>query len=167
MSVGAPLVLGADSTEGRATSRLGSRVVESEIRVDVVYGAYRWTSPPTWNVDFTAKKPATRDFVAPASGLMRSLTRNLLKLQSKLGAALRAKGEDESETFATKDSIRNVIEEAFPELEARQLHALENLAAQREDGRWGFANIEKWGFGTLQEIQDQHILFKSIKPPQG
>lgn len=96
-----------------------------------------------------------------------SFYRNLLKLQSKLGAALRAKGEDESETFANKDSIRSVIKEAFPELEARQLHALENLAAQREDGRWGFANIEKWGFPTLQEIQDQHILLKSIKPPRG
>lgn len=95
-------------------------------------------------------------------------TKTLLKLQSKLGAALRAKGEDEgeSETFATKDSIRDVIKEAFPELEARQLHALENLATQREDARWGFANIEKWGFGTLQEIQDQRILLKSIKSPR-
>lgn len=88
------------------------------------------------------------------------------KPQSKLGAALRAKGEDEGETFATKDTIRDVIKEAFPELEARQLHALESLADQREDGRWGFANIEKWGFGTLQEVQDQHILLKSIKPPR-
>lgn len=87
-----------------------------------------------------------------------------MQLQSKLGAALRAKVGDDSETFATKESIRDVIKEAFPELEARQLHALENLAGQREDGRWGFANIEKWGFRTLQEIQDQHILLKSIKP---
>ena len=89
-----------------------------------------------------------------------------MKLQSKLGAALRAKVEGESETFATKESIRDVIKEAFPELEARQLHALENLAAQQEDGRWGFEKIEKWGFRTLQEIQDQHILLKSIKPPR-
>lgn len=90
-----------------------------------------------------------------------------LKLQNKLGAALRAKGEEEGETLATSESIRNVIKEAFPELEARQLHALENMATPRDDGRWGFANIEKWGFRALQEIQDQQILLKSIKPPRG
>lgn len=87
--------------------------------------------------------------------------------QRKLGDELRAKKEGDDETFSTKDILRDVMRETFPELEARQLHALESLADQREDGRWGFANIEKWGFRTLQEVQDQHILLKSIKPPRG
>lgn len=73
---------------------------------------------------------------------------------------------DNSGTFATKEDVRDAIHKAFPELEARQLHALASLAGQREgDGRWDVANIEKWGFRTLQEVQDQHILLKSIKPP--
>eukprot|EP00752_Nemacystus_decipiens_P005237 g4753.t1 len=98
-----------------------------------------------------------------AEGLAKVAGLDSEEFKIKLGVALRATG-DEGETFATKDSIRDVIKEAFPELEARQLHALENLAVQQEDGRWGFANIEKWGFRTLQEIQDQHILLESIKP---
>lgn len=80
---------------------------------------------------------------------------------------LRAKGEGDSETFATRDGIQDAIKEAFPELEARQLHALENLADRRENGQWGFTNIEKWGFQTLQEVQDQRILLKSFKTPLG
>lgn len=87
--------------------------------------------------------------------------------QRKLGDELRANKDGDDETFSTKDTLRDVMRETFPELEARQLHALESLADQREDGRWGFANIEKWGFRTLQEVQDQHILLKSIKPPRG
>ena len=87
--------------------------------------------------------------------------------QSKLGAALSSKDEDKSGSFATKDAIRDAIKEAFPELEPRQLHVLENLAEQKEDGRWGVVNIEKWGFHTLQEMRDQRILLKSIKPLRG
>lgn len=80
---------------------------------------------------------------------------------------LRAKAEGDSETFSTQDTIRDAIKEAFPELEARQLHALGNLADRKDNGRWGFANIEKWGFQTLQEVQDQRILLKSFKTPLG
>lgn len=85
----------------------------------------------------------------------------------KLGAALRAMDEDKSDSCATKEVIRDAIKEAFPELEARQVHVLENLAERKGDGRWGFANIEKWGFRTLQEVQDQRILLKAIKPLRG
>ncbi|CAM9731190.1 unnamed protein product [Scytosiphon promiscuus] len=85
--------------------------------------------------------------------------------KAKLGRALGGESGD-SGTFATKESVRDAIHEAFPELEARQLHALSSLAGQRdEDGRWDVENIEKWGFRTLQEVQDQHVLLKAIKPP--
>ncbi|CAN0314494.1 unnamed protein product [Ectocarpus sp. 12 AP-2014] len=102
-----------------------------------------------------------------AEGLAKVAGLNADEFTRKLGDELRAKKEGDDDTFSTKDTLRDVMRETFPELEARQLHALESLADQREDGRWGFANIEKWGFRTLQEVQDQHILLKSIKPPRG
>ncbi|CAM9106027.1 unnamed protein product [Pylaiella littoralis] len=102
-----------------------------------------------------------------AEGLAKVAGLDVNEFKSKLGNVLRAKAEGDDETFATQDSIQDAIKEAFPELEARQLFILENLADRRENGHWGFANIEKWGFQTLQEVQDQRILLKSFKTPLG
>lgn len=74
----------------------------------------------------------------------------------------KAKDEGDTGTLATKDSIRDAIKEAFPELEPQQIQALDSLAEQREGGRWGFENITKWGFRTLQEIVDQNIMMHSL-----
>lgn len=83
--------------------------------------------------------------------------------QTKLAAAFEAKGDGDPGTLPTKDTIHDAIKENFPELEPRQVHALNSLAEQREDGRWELENVQKWGFHTLQEIQDQNILMKSFK----
>lgn len=63
----------------------------------------------------------------------------------------------------SKAVLREVIKEAFPGLDDRQVHALDNLSEKTEDGRWSVENVLKWGFRTLQELEDQNILMKSIK----
>lgn len=74
-----------------------------------------------------------------------------------------SKDDGDTGTLATKDAVRDAIKEAFPDLEPRQLLALSSLAEPREDGRFGYESVTTWGFRTLQEIQDQHILKKTVK----
>lgn len=75
----------------------------------------------------------------------------------------KSKDDGDTLTLATKDAIRDAIKEAFPDLEPRQVHALSSLAEPREDGRFGYERVREWGFRTLQEIQDQNILRKTVK----
>lgn len=83
--------------------------------------------------------------------------------QDKLVGVFKSKDDGDTGTLATKDAVRDAIKEAFPDLEPRQVHALSSLAEPREDGRFGYESVNKWGFRTLQEIQDQNILRKTVK----
>lgn len=72
-----------------------------------------------------------------------------------------AKCEGGERSLATKNAIGDAIKEVFPHLDSQQVHALALLAEEREDGRWSFDNIEKWGFKALQELQGQTVLLSS------
>lgn len=84
-----------------------------------------------------------------------------LQPQEKLAAAFQAKDDGGTGTLATKSDIEETIKDVLPQLEPRQVLALDSLAQQRPDGRWVYEDVYKWGFRTLQEIQNQSILMKS------
>ncbi|CAM9230470.1 unnamed protein product [Choristocarpus tenellus] len=83
------------------------------------------------------------------------------EFNDKLTTSLSGKDEQNSGVLS-KGDLDAAIGEAFPDLNPKQLKALQYLAKPADENSWAYGNLVQWGFRTLQGLLENNLLMRTV-----